>query len=48
MTDEAPLVAAHRPRSPYRAALRARIAATVADSADVEEEIRDLYDALGS
>ena len=41
-------VAVHRLRSRYRAALRARIAATVADPADIEEEIRDLFAALGS
>jgi RNA polymerase sigma-70 factor (ECF subfamily) len=48
MTEGAVQVAVHRLRSRYRAALRARIAATVADPADIEEEIRDLFAALGA
>jgi RNA polymerase sigma-70 factor (ECF subfamily) len=48
MTEGAVQVAVHRLRQRYRAALRARIAATVANPADVEEEIRDLFAALGS
>jgi RNA polymerase sigma factor (sigma-70 family) len=48
MTEGAVQVAVHRLRRSYRAALRARIAATVADPADIEEEIRDLFAALGS
>jgi RNA polymerase sigma-70 factor (ECF subfamily) len=48
MTEGAVQVAVHRLRKRYRAALRARIAATVADPADVEEEIRDLFASLGS
>jgi RNA polymerase sigma factor (sigma-70 family) len=47
MTEAAVQVAAYRLRGRYRAALRSRIAATVADPADVEEEIRDLFAALG-
>jgi RNA polymerase sigma-70 factor (ECF subfamily) len=48
MTEGAVQVAVHRLRKRYRAALRARIAATVADPADIEEEIRDLFAALGT
>jgi RNA polymerase sigma-70 factor (ECF subfamily) len=48
MTEGAVQVAVHRLRSRYRAALHARIAATVADPADIEEEIRDLFAAQGS
>jgi RNA polymerase sigma factor (sigma-70 family) len=48
MTEGAVQVAVHRLRGRYRAALRSRIAATVADPADIEEEIRDLFAALGS
>jgi RNA polymerase sigma-70 factor (ECF subfamily) len=48
MTEGAVQVAVHRLRSRYRAALRTRIAATVADPADIEEEIRDLFAALGT
>jgi len=44
MTEGAVQVAVHRLRRRYRAALRARIA----DPADIEEEIRDLFAALGS
>jgi RNA polymerase sigma-70 factor (ECF subfamily) len=47
MTEGAVQAAVHRLRKRYRAALRARIAATVADPADIEEEIRDLFAALG-
>jgi hypothetical protein len=46
MTEDAVGVAAHRLRRRYREALRARIAATVADPADVEDEIRDLFAAV--
>jgi RNA polymerase sigma-70 factor (ECF subfamily) len=48
MTEGAVQVAVHRLRSRYRAALRVRIAATVADPAEIEEEIRDLFAALGA
>ena len=48
MTEAAVQVAAHRLRGRYRKALRDRIAATVADPADIEEEIRDLFAALAS
>jgi len=39
-------VAAHRLRGRYRDVLRDEIAQTVADPADVDEEIRDLFRAL--
>jgi RNA polymerase sigma-70 factor (ECF subfamily) len=48
MTEAAVQVAAHRLRGRYRAALRARIAATVTDPGEIDEEIRDLFSALGS
>ena len=41
-------VAVHRLRKRYREAVRAAIAATVADEAEVEDEIRTLFDALGA
>jgi len=41
-------VAAHRMRLRYRELLRAEIATTVADPADVDDEIRQLIAALGS
>jgi RNA polymerase sigma factor (sigma-70 family) len=46
-TEGAVQVAAHRLRRRYRAALRARIAATVDDPARIDDEIRDLFAALG-
>jgi RNA polymerase sigma-70 factor (ECF subfamily) len=46
MTESSVQVAAHRLRRRYREALRARIAATVAGPAEVEEEIRDLFAAV--
>jgi RNA polymerase sigma factor (sigma-70 family) len=48
MSEGAVQVAVHRLRGRYRTALRARIAATVADPDDIDEEIRDLFAALGS
>jgi len=48
MTEGAVQAAVHRLRRSYRSAHRARIAATVADPADIDEEIRDLFAALGS
>jgi RNA polymerase sigma-70 factor (ECF subfamily) len=48
MTEEAVQVAAYRLRRRYRRLLRAEIAATVADPADVDDEIRALFAALGS
>lgn len=48
MTETAVKVAAHRLRKRYRARLREEIAQTVASEADVEDEIRDLFRALGS
>jgi RNA polymerase sigma-70 factor (ECF subfamily) len=41
-------VAIHRLRRRYRDLLRATIAETVADEAEIEDEIRDLFAALGS
>jgi hypothetical protein len=46
MTEGAVQVAAHRLRRRYREALRDRIAATVADPAEIEDEIRDLFAAV--
>ena len=47
MTEGAVKVAAHRLRGRYRELLREEIAQTVADPADVDDEIRDLFRALG-
>jgi RNA polymerase sigma-70 factor (ECF subfamily) len=47
MTDAAAQVAVHRLRKRYREALRAAIAATVADEGEVEDELRTLFAALG-
>ncbi len=41
-------VAVHRLRQQYRAALRARIGATVGDPSQIDEEIRELFAALAS
>jgi DNA-directed RNA polymerase specialized sigma24 family protein len=46
MTEGAVKVAAHRLRGRYREILRDEIAQTVADPADVDDEIRDLFQAL--
>jgi RNA polymerase sigma-70 factor (ECF subfamily) len=46
MTEGAIQVAVYRLRRRYAALLRQEITATVADSADVEHEIRDLFSAL--
>ena len=46
-TEGAVQVAVHRLRRRYRDLVRKAIAATVADPADVEDEIRDLFAALG-
>jgi RNA polymerase sigma-70 factor (ECF subfamily) len=48
MTVGAVHVAVHRLRQRYRAALRARIAATVDDPSQIDDEIRDLFSALAS
>jgi RNA polymerase sigma-70 factor (ECF subfamily) len=48
MTAEAVKVAAHRLRQRYRELLRAEIAQTVAQPGDVDDEIRDLFQVLGS
>ncbi len=47
MSEGAVKVAVHRLRQRYKALLRARIAETVEDPAEVDDEIRALFDALG-
>jgi RNA polymerase sigma factor (sigma-70 family) len=47
-TESAVQVATHRLRKRYRERLRAEIASTVADEADVEDELRALFATLGS
>jgi hypothetical protein len=47
MTEGAAKVAAHRLRKRYRELLRAELAQTVADPADVDAEIAWLFNALG-
>jgi RNA polymerase sigma-70 factor (ECF subfamily) len=47
MTEGAVKVAVHRLRRRYRELLRAEIAQTVADSGEVDDEIRELFAALG-
>lgn len=47
MSAEAVKVAAHRLRQRYRELLRNEIAQTVAQSGDVDDEIRDLFQVLG-
>jgi RNA polymerase sigma-70 factor (ECF subfamily) len=47
-TEGAVRVAVHRLRRRYGALLRTEIAATVDDPAEVDDEIRDLFSALGS
>jgi RNA polymerase sigma factor (sigma-70 family) len=47
MTEGAVKVAVHRLRQQYRDRLRSAIARTVADEADVDDEVRDLFAALG-
>jgi hypothetical protein len=46
MTEGAVQVAAHRLRRRYGEALLSRIGDTVADPAEIEEEIRDLFAAV--
>lgn len=48
MSEGAVKVAAHRLRKRYRDLLRAEIAETVADSTEIDDEIRDLFAALAS
>jgi RNA polymerase sigma factor (sigma-70 family) len=48
ISEGAVQVAVHRLRKRYRALVREAIAATVADEAEVEGEIRELFAALGS
>jgi RNA polymerase sigma-70 factor (ECF subfamily) len=47
MSEGAVKVAVHRLRKRYKALLRDRIAATLDDPAEVDDEIRALFDALG-
>jgi RNA polymerase sigma-70 factor (ECF subfamily) len=47
LTEEAARAAAHRLRRRYRDILREEVARTLDDPADIEEEIRDLFVALG-
>ncbi len=47
MTEGAVKVAVHRLRTRYRQRLKSEIAATVSQPVEVEEEIRDLFAALG-
>jgi Spy/CpxP family protein refolding chaperone len=46
-TEAAAQVAVHRLRKRYREALRAAIAATVGDEAEVDDELKALFAALG-
>ena len=46
-TEAAAQVAVHRLRKRYRVALRAAIAATVDDEAEVDDELKALFAALG-
>jgi RNA polymerase sigma-70 factor (ECF subfamily) len=48
MAEGAVKVAVHRLRQRYRAILREEIAQTLADPAEIEDEIRQLFAALGS
>ena len=47
MTEGAVKVAVHRLRQRYRVVLRDEIAQTVADSSEIDDEIRQLFSALG-
>jgi RNA polymerase sigma-70 factor (ECF subfamily) len=47
-TEGAARVAAHRLRHRYGQLLRQEIAATLADPAQIDDEIRDLFAALGT
>ena len=46
MTEDAVKVAVHRLRRDFRELLRSEIAETVADSSDIDDEMRHLVDAL--
>jgi RNA polymerase sigma-70 factor (ECF subfamily) len=48
MTADAVKVAAHRLRQRYRELLRSEIAQTVAEPGDVDDEIRELFQVLGT
>jgi RNA polymerase sigma-70 factor (ECF subfamily) len=47
MTEGAMKVAVHRLRRRYRELLKEEIAQTVADPADIDDELRDLFAAVG-
>ena len=47
LSEGAVKVAVHRLRARYRAHLRREVAHTVAEPADVEDELRSLFEALG-
>lgn len=47
MTEGAVKVAAHRLRERYRTTLRSEVAGTLEDPAQVEDELQDLFQALG-
>ena len=48
MTEGAVKVAVHRLRRRYRELLKEEIAQTVADPAEIDEELRELFAAVGS
>ena len=48
MTEDAVRQAAHRLRRRYRELLREELAQTVADPADVDDEIRSLFETLAT
>jgi DNA-directed RNA polymerase specialized sigma24 family protein len=48
ISEQAARQAVHRLRKRYRELLRAEIAETVADPAEVDDEIRSLFAALGT
>ena len=48
MSEGAVKVAVHRLRERYRALIRSEIAQTVADPTEVDDELRQLFAALGS
>jgi RNA polymerase sigma-70 factor (ECF subfamily) len=47
MTEGAVKVAVHRLRGRYRSVLRDEIGQTVADPAEIDDEIRQLFSAVG-
>ena len=48
MTEGAVKVAVHRLRRRYRELLKEEIAQTVADPAEIDDELRELFAAVGS